>query len=66
MGKKRKKIWKSTPLCIFWMVWKKRNRLAFRGGLLAIQSLKNSFVRNLWSWAKLYREEESSSLLGFL
>ena len=32
VGKKRKKIWKSIPLCIFWMVWKERNRLAFRGG----------------------------------
>ena len=66
VGKKRKKIWKSIPLCIFWTVWKERNMLAFRGGFLAIQSLKNSFVCNLWSWAKLYRGEESSSLLSFL
>ncbi|RVW50768.1 hypothetical protein CK203_076804 [Vitis vinifera] len=50
----------------FWTVWKERNRLAFRGSLLAIQTLKNSFVCSLWSWAKLYRGEESSSLLGFL
>ena len=27
VGKKRKKIWKSIPLCIFWTVWKERNRL---------------------------------------
>ena len=66
VGKKRKKIWKSIPLCIFWTVWKERNRLAFRWGLLAIQILKNSFVCSLWSWAKLYRGEESSSLIGFL
>ena len=66
VGKKRKKIWKSIPLCIFWTVWKERNRLAFRWGFLAIQVLKNYFVCNLWSWAKLYRGEESSSLLGFL
>ena len=45
---------------------KERNRLAFRGGSLAIQKLKNSFVCNLWSWAKVYMGEESSSLLGFL
>ena len=32
VGKKRKKIWKFIPLCIFWTVWKERNRLAFRGG----------------------------------
>ena len=66
VGKKRKKIWNSIPLCIFWTVWKERNRLAFRRGSLAIQKLKNSFVCNLWSWARVYIGEESSSLLGFL
>ena len=66
MGKKRKKIWKSIPLCIFWTVWKERNRLAFRGGVLDIQKLKKNFVCTLWSWAKVYIGEESSSLLGFL
>ena len=30
------------------------------------QKLKNSFVCNLWSWAKVYIGEESSSLIGFL
>ena len=40
VGKKRKKIWKSIPLCIFWTVWKERNRLAFEGGVLDIQKLK--------------------------
>ena len=32
VGKKKKKFWSSIPLFIFWMVWKERNRLAFRGG----------------------------------
>ena len=66
VGRKRKKIWYSIPLCIFWMVWKERNRLTFRGGSLDIQKLKNSFVYNLWSWARVYMGEESSSLLVFL
>ncbi|RVW82144.1 hypothetical protein CK203_052488 [Vitis vinifera] len=66
VGKKRKKIWKSIPLCIFWTVWKERNRLAFRGGVLDIQKLKNSFVCSLWSWARLYIGEERMSLIGFL
>ena len=63
VGKKRKKIWNSITLCIFWPVWKERNRLTFGGGRsLAIQKLKNSFVCNLWSWARVYIGEESSSL----
>ena len=53
VGKKREKIWRSIPLFIFWTVWKERNRLAF-GGELAIQKVNNSFVCNLWGWAKLY------------
>ena len=66
VGKKRKNFWNSIPLCIFWTVWKERNRLAFKEGVLHIQKLKNSFVCTLWSWARVYIGEESSSLLGFL
>ena len=68
VGKKRKKLWNSIPLFIFWTVWKERNRLAFRGegGELAIQRFKYSFVCNIWGWAKLYMDEEPLSLIGFL
>ncbi|RVX20164.1 hypothetical protein CK203_004515 [Vitis vinifera] len=66
VGKKRKQIWKFIPLCIFWTVWKERNRLAFRGGVVNVQRLKNSFVCNLWNWAKVYLGEEAFSLIGFL
>ena len=66
VGKKRKKIWNSIPVCIFWTVWKERNKLAFRGVSLDIQKFKNSFVCNLWGWAKVYIGEETYSLLGFL
>ena len=65
-GEKRSKIWKSVPVCIFWIVWKKRNCLAFRNGSLAIQRLKHSFVSNLWDWNNMYIGEEISSLIGFL
>ena len=66
MGKKRKKILKSIPLCIFWTVWKEMNRLAFRGRELAIQRFKYSFLCNIWGWAKLYMGEEPHSLIGFM
>ena len=29
VGRKRKKAWKVTPLCIFWTIWRERNRRSF-------------------------------------
>ncbi|RVW16678.1 LINE-1 reverse transcriptase-like [Vitis vinifera] len=63
VGRKRKKVWKSIPLFIFWTIWKERNRLAFKGGVLAFQKLKTSFVYNFWGWAKVYIDMESNSLI---
>ena len=39
MGKRRRKIWKSIPLCIFWTVWKERDHIAFRDETLVVQKL---------------------------
>ena len=66
VGGKRSMIWKSVFLCIFWTVWKERNRIAFKNGSLAVQRLKHSFVSTLWGWNSLYIGEETSSLIGFL
>ena len=32
VGKKCQKVWKAVPLCLFWMVWKERNKIAFKKG----------------------------------
>ena len=66
IGKKKRNMWKSVPPCIFWTVWKERNRIGFRDGTVNLQKLKHSFVYNLWSWNSLYMGEEISSLIGFL
>ena len=68
-GEKKDKDLEIHSVVHFWTVWKERNKLTFRGGrgrVLAIQKLKNSFVCNLWGWAKLYIGEEPLSLIGFL
>ena len=44
MGKKRKVAWLLGPLCLFWVIWKARNSIAFEDGVLSIQKLKISFV----------------------
>ena len=65
MGKKRIKVWKAAPSCIFWAVWKERNRIAFDNEELSLNRLKNTFVCNLWVWSKPVVNEGSLSLLGF-
>ncbi|RVX03891.1 Ubiquitin-conjugating enzyme E2 36 [Vitis vinifera] len=40
MGKKRTKVWKAVPLCLFWAVWKERNRIAFENEELSIYSIQ--------------------------
>ena len=44
VGKKEEESWRESPLCLFWMVWKARNKVAFEEKKLSIQRLKNSFV----------------------
>ena len=41
VGRKRKKVWKSIPLFIFWTIWKERNRLAFKGGCVSFSEVKD-------------------------
>ena len=48
-GKKRRKAWKSTPICLFWTVWKEHNWRTFEG-CSALTSLKDSLISNLYMW----------------
>ena len=36
-------MWQLRPLCLFWVIWKARNTIAFEDGVLSIQKLKVSF-----------------------
>ena len=49
VGKKRKKIWLAAPLCLFWNLWRARNRLVFENEVPSTQRIKANFVTNLWS-----------------
>ena len=40
VGKKRKGVWKASPLCLFWTVRNTRNKVAFEEEELSIQRLK--------------------------
>ena len=65
VGKKRVKVWKAAPLCLFWTVWKKRNKVVFENEDLSIQRMKYFFVCNLWSWSKCCMVEGPNSLINF-
>ena len=44
VGKKRKVTWQLGLLCLFWVIWKARNSIAFEDCEPSIQRLKASFV----------------------
>ena len=66
VGKKHRKVRRAAPLHIFWMVWKARNRLAFKDDKISIQKLKYSFLCSLWSEAKLFIVECPQTLVNFI
>ena len=65
VGEKRKKAWKLALLCLFWTVWKEKNRIAFDNEEFSVHRLKNSFVCSFWSWTKLYIDVGPLPLINF-
>ena len=66
VGKKRKVAWQVGPLCLFWVIWKARNSIAFEDCVLSIQRLKSSFVYLLWSETNLWIKDGPSTLIDFI
>ena len=65
-GKKRKSLWVAAPLCLFWTVWNERNRTVFDNETPSAFRMKSSFLFTLWSWAKMFSDDNLSSLVDFL
>ena len=66
VGNKRKRIWLAAPLCIFWTLWRARNKLGFENKGTTDQKIKTIFVTNLWAWANVFREDKTNSVVEFL
>ena len=66
VGRKRKRVWMTTSLCLFWTLWKERNKVAFEDEAPSVHRLKSTFLCTLWSWAKLSRVDNLDSLVDFL
>ena len=65
IGRKRKKVWRAASFCLFWTIWKERNR-SFENMELSIQRLKFLFMCNLVSWAYLFIEHSFMSIVDFI
>ena len=57
--KKCKKLWRATPLCLFWTVWCERNKVTFDNEVFSVHRLKRSP-------SNVYRGDTYRHLLGFL
>ena len=66
VGRKHKRVWMTTPLCLFWTLWKEMNRMTFENEAPSTHMMKSTFLGTLWSWAKLYSVDNLDSLVDFL
>ena len=57
---KARKLWKAAPLCLFWAIWKERNRVVFEDDSFSYDRLKLYFINSLISWAGLIFEGDIS------
>ena len=66
LPKKIRAVWRLAPICLFWCVWKERNRRTFKDEDLSEQGLKDLFFRTLFEWTKDSLELDFPSMLIFL
>ena len=68
MGKKRKKVGRAALLCLFWIVWREKNRAPFDNAVFSEHRLKSSLICNLRGWSTVHSGALTAdrSLLEFL
>ena len=54
-----------NPICLFWTLWKERNKEAFENETFSVHRLKSTFVCILWLWVKLNSIDNLDSLVDF-
>ena len=59
-------VWKMTPLCLFWCIWRERNLRAFEDLENSLIFLKNSFLSSLFMWSRREISLSPSSLADFI
>ena len=58
-------IWDAIPLCLLWMLWKERNRRAFKDSKRSSVELKLIFLWATCDWMDALSGHSLSSVLDF-
>ena len=66
VGKERKKVWFSAPLCLFWIVWKEINSKVFENEEQSIHGCKSVLLCNLWAWTRGFFGSSPPSVVDFV
>ena len=66
MWLRRIKAWRAAPTCIFWTLWKERNRRFFDNAELLDQRLKSLFLNNFCMWLRVYIDGGYTNLIDFI
>ena len=62
---KKEKAWKVGCLCLFWVVWKARNKIAVKDEIFSIQTEK-TFIFLLWLETKKSIWDGLLTITGFI
>jgi hypothetical protein len=59
-------IWRMTPLCVMWCLWRERNARNFEDCEHEIMELKKRVLQTLFSWRVLWHSSQVSTFAEFL
>ena len=66
--KSERKAWRVAPFCLFWAIWKERNKVVFENEEFSLNGLRSAFVYSFCSWAGVVINSDSliANLLALL
>ena len=66
-GKKGKKTWTVTPLCLMFALWRERNKRILNDVKQSYQAIKSDFMYTFVNWVRVYIEDHTTtSILDFV